>query len=324
MAFSAEVASDVNDILVRAKVFFETQGWTTNGWEDDSYNLAGDAFTGKFLSISKTLNGVALHAHLRSALANRVTNSSNTTARLRGVALAVGTGYDADADYWWNQPGANASFCPLAGTDTSSSILVHFYAGDYCGAIGLSSTWGFRFIVFGVLTSGLPFYLGSHCYNLTVATWNKSFVYFLEDAGASTAAWGRNIGVRYPSDWAGGGSKATDSSLAVAAGAGQFNFGCFLSEGDQHRTPTKSFLLNTDSSSAHGPILLPSLMFTKLTDEAFIRSIGHCPEMAFLNMVGVTSGDEITVGSDDWGVYLNDEYRWVHDAVNPFGLALKK
>ena len=315
MAYQSAVATDLNDLMSDAHTFFLANGWAVNAWADDAYKLAGDAWTGKRLNISKTLGGTAVYVNLKNGNNQRVTTSSDTDARLKGVAMGMSTGYDAGSSYWYDHQNADTHF-PVAGGDLDNSILTVFFSNDYMGAIGITSTWGWRFVVFGVTSQGLPFHMGSQMYRYQT-TVRPTYLYFLEPAGYTHA--GHNFGLRYDSTWLTGGYATDTDHYMSTVSAGQANFGYLRIGGNSERSPYKRLLDESRPVANVGPFLLESTWLTRLTGERCMRSCGNCPDVAFLNMNSLTDASQITVGGDDWRIFLVDS-----NAGSDYGIALKE
>jgi hypothetical protein len=325
MAFSEQTATDLNDILVRANTFFGADSWTINSFIDDSSKYGGDVFTGKRLHIQKDFTTdagvVTCYANLRSANNQNVYEYEGTTgnALITGIACNCSRGYSGALSWDYQTLAINThnalSEAGSANLRKTSTIKCHFFSGENSGAILMEGTDQWYAVVFGVTNLGVPFYACSGGYRAgdSSEVYGKSKTMLSSDGTSnndsyfSSALYKEELG------------KWTYASSSVAmSGTRQINHQPAFSN------IAKDLFDTTPDTYTGNPILIPSHFVSTDETSTYIPLVdmGHCPDIAIVNMKNLQDEDVISIGADNWVCYfVNNDATY---GSLEWGYALKK
>jgi len=307
MAFSAQTATDLNDILAKANTFFGGQGWTVNSFIDDASKYGGDVFTGKRLHLQKTMateaGNVTVYANLRSANNQTVYEFGGTQAsyKLTGIACNCSRGYDA-GESWDYQPDSTneysaSSVAGGANIRKTSAITCHFYSGTHSGAIIMTGTDQWYAVSFGVTNLGVPFYAcsGGHQPNYSGDNygWAKGM---LTITGTSNNAqlYGSALWKEENSKWT---HVATYSGITYL-------------RSNSHAppypdTPSRYLIEATPDQYTGNPLLAPSAFVSTDQPSTYLPIVlmGNCPDITMVSMTNLDEAEVLTISSDEWVCY---------------------
>jgi hypothetical protein len=322
MAYLAQTATDLNDILTKANTFFSGQGWTVNKFEDDSSKYGGDVFTGKRLHIQKSLSSeagnVTVYANLRSANNQNVYayQGTSTNYRITGIALNCSRGYDG-LQSWDTQPSrtnhyTTSSVAGSAHLRTTATIECRFFSNDSFGAIIMEGTDQWYGLIWGVTSLGVPFYA---CSGGQQTNWNTSNYAYSKSmlANQSTASSLRHIyGSALYKEETGKWTHVDSNGFAPG------------DEGE-HSAPyaiyPEELIDRTPDTYTGNPVLAPTDFMTTYTTGAPFILMGNIPGVSLINMKNLQDGDEVTISSDVWSCYfVNNDATYGND----WGYALLK
>ncbi|QIQ65270.1 virion structural protein [Pseudomonas phage Epa19] len=314
MGYQTGVASGVNDLLDKIRLFAIDQGWTVNRWSTHTY--------GRELCVQKgtAFFNMRSYEQGQSVLVNG--SSSGTAANPKyGIVLTGSDGYSGGAA-WDLQPGyprrsADASqaahaFLPLV-TNFGPFPTYHLLApDDKCIYLELEVTTGvFQRLGFGSLdlfnpavAGGGRFFYSTRNDHVTNSTASNTWLGSDIDNGNFA---GEEVPFR----------SAQFASTMNSASYVRCSFGAFDGWAGSARWPSYTqtsqccqggfthdgLLAELGSNPLNGiAMLTPNVVSVQIGGE-FLSPLGVVPGMRYMDMTKYLPGDEFTLGSDTWKVF---------------------
>lgn len=123
MATTNGTYSNVNDALDKLYAWANTQGWTQEAKTTEG--------TGQRAHISKTINGVAVYAHFRSAVAENGVVTGHLSLTGIGVGVSTGINSPATTGNWNEQPGFSKVGFGSSSPGNGAASQLDNSGGDY-------------------------------------------------------------------------------------------------------------------------------------------------------------------------------------------------
>lgn len=336
MAYETGTSTGPSDLLDKLRVFLVAQGWTVNGWADDTYNYStpsGIDGTGKRLHVQKNAaDGTVMYFNFRSAIRGLVVSNSFATSmsgryygELTGIAVNGSTGYNGSS-HWDQQPGAPAFANGVVELSTVAIPSYHFFAdGDTVNVVVEYGAGKYQFLSFGCLEkqgayTGGQFFSGSFASdqfyrNWTVSGWYVPH-YFTNTDSAGGISGSVYVNVDGTASWRK--ADSTTKEIVMPCVAGQRANATYMRGG------LCNFFWSKSPNFYNGLAAMGVLYVLLKRSDGNYSLLGWPKNIRSLNIVNYAAGQELTYGSETWLVFpasLEDETQTLNKNV---GFAYKK
>jgi len=332
MAYETGNATGVNDLIDKLRIFCVANGWTQNGWADDTKSYYGTiGATGKRLHLSKN----SFYVNLRSVPHNasnydmpfqlNITSGSESdpnqyyASQVRdGIAANISLGYDG-GQFWDEQPNAikdsysSPKFTGVCINQIMGAIpTYHFLAyGDYdMVAVIVEYPIGtFQFLVWGrIQTFGGSAWTGGEFVTASAGGYYTYNTYMGYPFGYNH--------YRYPNFWmrAEVDASYTGKWYGASTSAGSVGYAGRRLRTSFFQPATAGAVTNTlqslncwpyrcSPSSFNGVAPFFPILITVERDSNLYSPAGVVPYTRQVNITSIAAGEIIAFGADQWIVF---------------------